>query len=230
MKQGKEFILVKKIVACIVMFFVCTLCANASIHSLTGIDVKQSTKDGYNIVLKLAGNTNIKKSVASSDTLTLFLNSTIPSDTMEIIYDNTSSINNVIVQKKNTDNTMIVLEGKNIANANIFTKDISTGNIVPLNTEHSAFVLNKNMFTYSLSVIFILFLSFLFIRPRRKTSTYFKNDLKKHINGNILRTGVYNKERTAPSIAYNSTEKYVSAPKEFVINRYMQEEKMRKAG
>ena len=211
MKKGKEFI---KIILCFCVLFLTTLSANAINNSLTGIDVKQNAKDGYNIILKLAGKTNIKKIISSNDSLALVLNSTVPSDTMEIIYDNTSDINNVIVQKKNKDNTIVVVEGKNIANASIYTKDISSGTI----SEFS----EKN-YNYDMLPIGIFALGFLAMVAYRRKTNKKRNIINNHINGKI------NTRKTTPNIAYNTQKSFVSAPKDFVINRYMEGEKIRKA-
>ena len=217
MNKGKEYL--KKSVLCLCMLLISALSAEAANGSLTGIDVKQNIKDGYNVILKLAGNAGVKKTISASDTLTLILSSTLPSDTMEIIYDNTSDVNNVIVQKKNADNTIIILEGKNIANANIFTKDISTGVMAPVGTETLFFGVNKKMLSFSIGAMFLCFLLMPFFKSRRNR----RNELTQN---RVKNAGI---KRTAPSIAYKTVKGYVSAPKDFVINRYMEGEKIKKA-
>lgn len=216
MNKGKEYL--KKSVLCLCVLFISALNANAANNSLTGIDVNYNLKDGYNVILKIAGNANVKKTVSTADMLTIILTSTLPSDAMEIIYDNTSNVNNIVVQKKNADNTLIMVEGKNIANANIFTKDISTGLVSSVESDTVFFGVNRKMLSFSIGAMIIWFLLMPFVKSRRRR--------KENTNINIKSVSI---ARTAPSIAYNTSNGYVSAPKDFVINRYMEGEKIKKA-
>ncbi len=210
---------IKKFVYCVLILFFTGLSANAANNSLTGIDVKQSTKDGYNIILNLEGIANVKKIMNTADTLALMLNSTVPSNEMEIIYDNTSGINNVTVQKKNQENTIIVLEGKNISNSVIYSKDISTGLITPINTGILFFGVNKNLMTLSIAAMLLWFSIIFGFRKNNRNKNKKSNKILRNISLS-----------TAPSIAYKPSNSYISVPKDFIINRYMQEEKIQKAG
>lgn len=222
MNIGKEYI--KKIILFASVFLISTISAEAANNSLLGIDVKQNAKDAYNVILRVEGNADVKKTISTSDTLTLILNSTIPTDTMEIIYDNTSDVNNVIVQRKNSDNTMVVFEGKNISNAKIYTKDVSTGLVNLITTATPFFGINKNMFSFSIGIMLLWFgIFYLFrIRKQQKLQKHLKN-VNKHILKNAKVSDL------TPSIAYKSQNAYVSAPKDFIINRYLEAEKIRKA-
>ncbi len=224
MNIGKEYI--KKILLCLCVLFFAVSSAEAVNNSLAGIDVKQNTKDAYSIILKLDGKTKINKITNANNRLTLMLNSTVPSDAIEIIYDNTSNINNVTVQKKNSDNTLVILEGKNISNANIFTQDISTGLINPINTETVFFGVNKDMLTFSIGAMFIWFLAIFGLKINRRKDK--KMQINNKLKINQLRDAKYS--RTTPSIAYTAENSFVSVPKDFVINKYMKNEKIKKAG
>ena len=100
--------------------------AFAANNSISGVDVKQIENGEYSIVLKLDKMANIKKTSDSIDTLDIIVNSALPVEDMEIVYDNAADLRNVIVQKKNANNTIISLQGKNIENAKIYTKELST--------------------------------------------------------------------------------------------------------
>ena len=211
MKQGKEYIF-QNFLFCIIALAFISMPVCAANTSLTGINVKQNSNN-TDVILKLAGNSKIKKIVNSNDNITLILNSAVPSESIDIVYDNTSNINNVIVQKKNNDNTVIMLEGKNIANASIFTKDVLNGNnLTPLNSKTLFFNFNR------LSVIFgIMFLLFILCI----------NLKRKHTKLHSINKNIYSK--TISSVPYKTTNKFISTPKDFIINRYMEEEKIRKA-
>ena len=74
------------------------------------------------------------------------------------------------------------------------------------------------MLSFSIGAMIIWFLLMPFVKSRRRR--------KENTNINIKSVSI---ARTAPSIAYNTSNGYVSAPKEFVINRYMEGEKIKKA-
>lgn len=212
-----RLIYIKKIVFCLCLFLYSALTSFAANHSLMGIDVEQTSDKNYNVILKSDSNVKVKKSVSSPDNLMLVLQSTKPSDVVEIVYDNTSNVNNVMVQKKNKDNTIVLLEGKNISNADIFIKNISNGIIHPANKDMLFSGINGKMFLFSLSALLVWFLAIMSIKPKHKKAV-----IK---NSNVIY------KRKSPSIAYNRTAgNYISAPKDFIINRYMEDEKIRKAG
>lgn len=213
--------ILKKFILCFSVLFLFVQSVQAANTSLVGIDVKKNSKDGYNVILKLAGEANIKKMSPNNNSVTLYLASVLPSNSTEIIYDNNSNVNNVIVQKKNGDSTVIIIEGKNVSNAEIFTKNISTGILTPLTDETLFLGVNKKVFTFSIVIMLFWFVCMLCFRKKRKNISMLKtNNIKSNID-------IYSKN--IPSIAYNKTKNYSSIPKDFVINRYMSE-KIRKAG
>lgn len=226
---------------CVVLFS--SLNAFSAENSLLGIDVKQMTNDSYNILLKLDNTSQITKLIDSEGNLVINLNSTLPSDSMDIIYDNASDLNNVIVQKKNKDNTVILLQGENIANSQIYTKSLSTGITKKLDSKNNLlssllFVADKKIFAFSFVTMFLLFLMMLAIRPKnqRFSSSNLKksNKIIKNSYINTLRNKNLIQSKNIPSINYNVKKSlkssFMSVPKEFVINNHIIEEEMRKVG
>ena len=116
-----------KLVLFVGVFLCSSLCSFSAENSLSGIDVQQVGESEYNVMLKLNNATNVQKIINTEDNLTLVLKETVPTDSVEIVYDNAADLQNVIVQKKNNGDTLILLEGKDIENARVFTKDLSNG-------------------------------------------------------------------------------------------------------
>ena len=217
---------------CKFIIFACTFCvftagAFASVNSLSGIDVRPNESGSYDITFKLDKFAKIQKFNSEKDNLTLLINSTIPSDYVEIVYDNANNLDNVIVQKKNKNNTVVLLQGKNIENSEIITNELSTGIV---KAGQGLFYTADKKLTASLFGA-ILFLFALMLSLRKKNS---------HINTNRKIQTASNKTeihtRTIPSINYRINKTYktanMSVPKDFVINKYTNEvqEKIRKAG
>ncbi len=211
-------------------FCVFTACSFASVNSLSGIDVRPNESGSYDITFKLDKFAKIQKFNSEKDNLTLLINSTIPSDYVEIVYDNANNLDNVIVQKKNKNNTVVLLQGKNIENSEIITNELSTGIVKEINAGQGLFYTADKKLTASLFGA-ILFLFALMLSLRKKNS---------HINTNRKIQTASNKTeihtRTIPSINYRINKTYktanMSVPKDFVINKYTNEvqEKIRKAG
>ena len=226
--------------------FVCSFAVSfAADSSLTGIDVKQVGDADYNILLKLDNAANIQRISNDSDNLTIVLNSTIPSDSVEILYDNTANLDNVIVQKKNNENTVILLQGKNIENAKIYTKELSTGLTKENNAKENSlnnylFIADKKLASFSLLGLIAFFGLMLSLRPRNKRYSSAPVNVRnsksaKKVTVNTLRNKNINQSRNIPSINYRvngSAKVAMSVPKDFVINNYnaKEVEQIRKAG
>lgn len=233
-----------KILSVIFTFFSIALSSLAIENSLVGIDVKQTQTGSYNIQLKLEKSAQVKKQNTGKDNMTLVLNSTLPSESLEIVYDNSSDLDNVIVQKKNDNNTLILIQGKNIENSTIYTKELTTGKIKEIDNnniiDNILFVADKKILAFSLVGFLLLYSLLLHRRPNTKrysaTSSYNAVNTKKQTN--TLRGKNLNQTRQIPSINYNvnarfnNINKNASMPKDFVINKYNQieAEKIRKAG
>lgn len=224
----------------ICIFFFSVLNSFAA-NALSGVDVKQIGDGSYNVILKTDSSVNIKKITDTKDTLLLILDSSIPADAVEIVYDNTSDVKNVMVQKKNSDNTMILIQGKNIENAKIFTKDISTGIVNPLDNKMNSlnnylYVANVKYLTFGFIGIIMMFILMISFRPKQTKYSYnvkkqYKTIKQTTIN-NINKKKNYSK-RYVPSINYriNNMGYNMSVPKDFDVQSQMfEEEQIRKVG
>ena len=245
MKRGKEFNIINKCLAFVFVFLFCSLNSFAAENSLAGVDIKQSVNNGYQVFLKLDKKAQIQKIVDDNDSITLMLKGTLPSETMEIIYDSEDNLSNVIVQKRNDNNTLISLQGKDIANAKIFTRELSTGSVKALDTNTSLlsslfFIADKKILGTSIAGIFLLFLMMLASRPKNRKNTANnsnKTAKSKNNSANTLRNKNLVQSRNIPSINYRVNGSFNSAnatmPKDLVINNQKQtirEQQIRKAG
>ncbi|MBQ8887213.1 MAG: hypothetical protein IJY61_05875 [Candidatus Gastranaerophilales bacterium] len=245
MKRGKEFNIINKCVAFVFVFLFGALNSFATENSLAGVDIKQSANNGYQVFLKLDKKAQIQKVIDNSDNITLMLKGTLPSETMEIIYDSEDNLSNVIVQKRNDDNTLISLQGKDIANAEIYTKELSTGSVKELDTNTSLlsglfFIADKKILGTAVTGMFLLFLMMLASRPKNRKNTANnsnKTAKSKNNSANTLRNKNLVQSRNIPSINYRVNGSFNSAnatmPKDFVVNNQKQtirEQQIRKAG
>ena len=224
-----------KLILSVGVFLYSSLCSFALENSLSGIDVQQMGTSEYNIMLKLNNAVNVQKIVNGDDNLTLVLKETVPTDSVEIVYDNAADLQNVIVQKKNNGDTLILLEGKDIENAKVFTKDLSNGLTVQ-NTSDKLVATDKQMVGFSILAILMLFVLRLALRPKNERYISVKTNVKnvknsKKVTVNTLRKKNQNQSKNIPSINCNVNGSFrnMSIPKDFVINNYM-EEQIRKVG
>lgn len=232
---------INKFLLFICIFFFSALNAFAS-NALSGVDVKQIDDGSYNVILKIDNSVNIKKNTDTKDNLSLILDSAVPADSVEIVYDNTSDIKNVMVQKKNSDNTMILIQGKNIENAKIFTKDISTGIVNPLDNKLNSlnnylYIANVKYLSFCFIGIIFMFVLMISLRPKRTKYSYnVKKQYKtiKQTTINNMNKKTNSSKRYVPSINYrinNVRYNNMSVPKDFEVNtEVFEEEKIRKAG
>lgn len=246
MQTGKELNIINKCVLFISFFLLSSISSFAVENSLLGIDVKQVSGGEYNIMLKLDKKVNIKRLTDTDGNLSLVLNSTLPSDTMEIFYDNAADLENVIVQKKNSDNTLILFQGENIADSKVYIKELSTGLVKELDSKNTVFnslffISDKKVLLTSLFGVMLFFFMMLLTNPRKKrytaeTAKKYSN-IKKNTNINTLRNKNLVQSKNVPSINYkmngsfSSVKANMTKPKDFIINNQYQEiEKIRKVG
>lgn len=214
--------------------FLCSfLSAFAAENSLFGIDVKQLNEADYSVILKVDNSLDVQKVFNGEDNLTLVLNQTVPTDSVEIIYDNAADLENVIVQKKNNGDTAILLQGKGIENAKIFTKDLASGQLVQADNK-KLFSVDIKTAGFSVLGFIAFFMLMLSIRPKNKRYNSNVKNVKatKKVVANTLRNKIQHQSKNIPSINYNVNAGFksnMSVPKDFVINNYMEEE-IRKVG
>ena len=135
---------------------------------------------------------------------------------------------------------MIILQGKNIDKAQIYTKELSTGILKQFDSNSNSlnkylYIANTKYLLLGLAGIILLFLLMLSSRPDLK-----RNNNKKIKQSNkqseyiTIRNKTINQKRYVPSINYriNSVKTNMTLPKDFVISNLSQyeEEKERKVG
>ncbi len=241
MRTTSNFGLLKKSLLLICIFIFSGISTYASVNFLSGIDVKQTNDNNHSVLLKLNNSVKIQKVSNSKDNLTLTLASTMPSDSIDIVYDNTDDLQNVVVQKKNADNTVIAIQGKNIENAKIYVNDISSG----ITKEYKDSMLNNLLFlandnvSTTLAILSLLILLMFAHKPTNKKKNSNKNiTISNHVKNyqtiNTLKTQNIKQSRRVPSINYNVNKiyenRYATKPQDFVINESERKERIRKVG
>lgn len=247
MNTGRKINILNKCLAFVFVFLCVSLCAFSVENSLSEVGIKQTENSNYQVFLKLDKKAQIKKIVDGSDNLTLIVSSTLPSESMEIIYDSEDSLANIIVQKRNDNNTLISLQGQNMANAEIITKEISTGSTKKLDSNENIlsglfYIADKKILGFSLVGVLFLFFMMLASKPKRKRSV--SSNTSKTANtvqtsANTLRNKNLIQSRNVPSINYKvngsfgSANAHTTMPRDFVVNNQKQtirEQQIRKAG
>lgn len=215
-----------------------TVSANADVNTVDGIEISQNHDGSYNVLLKTEKSSSVKAIRNTDNKLILVLKSTLPGESVEISYNNAPELNNVIVQKKNADNTVIVLEGNSIQNASVNELRLSDGmlNHNIGNTgifANSALVNDKKLMSSSLLSLFMAIMLFVSLKQKKnkvdeakESAEKLKNAIK---NANTLRKKNKLQSKNIPSINYN-VRSYATAPKGFVINKYQRDEEIRKVG
>ncbi len=231
-----KYSFINKFIIVIVCLFLTSLNAYA-VNSLSGVDIKQYNNN-YKIILKLDNSLKTVKTDISEGNLTIVLDSVLPSDSVEMLYDNTTDIKNVTVQKKNPDNTLIILQGKNIENSKIYIKELSGGSIKPVSVNKS--VLSDSFyiadFKYLIfSVLGSIFLFFILLSLRPNSKKYIPKTeqnikLKKKITINSMKNSTSVK-RYVPSINYNIRPALnMTAPDDLIYDSNLFKEEIRKVG
>jgi len=207
-------VILKRIFFCLFTAVIAASASYAANPALNGIDIKKDKNGSYSIILNTERNTGIKKiKDAASGSLTFLVNASAPSENLNITYNNAPDISNVIVQKKNADKTLIVIEGRNIKPADIYIKSASSGILTPAASEMPFLGVNKNIFIFSLGILFMLLGMAALSKIRNRKNK--QPDFLITTNKTVLRA---------------VSNKGASVPKEFVINRWLENEKIRKAG
>lgn len=124
----------------------------ASDNVLQAIQV-DGVKDSYNIVLKSDDVADLKKSVQAPNKMVLTLKGIRASKTINTIYNNTSSVDSVVVEPVGDDTVRILIQADNVGNAGIHFDTLKTPLGVLDKTQKSAaatdeLVLNNPMNSY----------------------------------------------------------------------------------
>lgn len=97
----------------------------ASDNVLQAIQV-DGVKDSYNIVLKSDDVVDLKKTVQAPNKMVLTLKGIRASKTINTIYNNTSSVDSVVVEPVNDDTVKILIQAENVGNAGIHFDTLKT--------------------------------------------------------------------------------------------------------
>lgn len=124
----------------------------ASDNVLQAIQIN-GVKDSYNVVLKSDDVAELKKTVQAPNKMIINLKGIRASKTINTIYNNTSSVDSVVVEPINDDTVKILIQGENVANAQVNFDTLKTPLGVLDNSEKQTksgdeLVLNNPMSTY----------------------------------------------------------------------------------
>lgn len=109
------------------IFAICLLGNNAfaSDNVLQAIQV-DGVKDSYNIILKSDDVAEVKKTIQAPNKMILVLNGIRASKTINTIYNNTSSVDSVVVEPMGDDSVKISVQAANVANAGVHFDSLKT--------------------------------------------------------------------------------------------------------
>lgn len=109
------------------IFAICLLGNNAfaSDNVLQAIQV-DGVKDSYNIILKSDDVADVKKTIQAPNKMVLVLNGIRASKTINTIYNNTSSVDSVVVEPNGDDSVKISVQAANVANAGVHFDSLKT--------------------------------------------------------------------------------------------------------
>lgn len=97
----------------------------ASDNVLQAIQV-DGVKDSYNIILKSDDVAEIKKTVQAPNKMILNLHGIRASKTINTIYNNTSSVDSVVVEPTGDDTVKVLIQADNVANAGVHFDTLKT--------------------------------------------------------------------------------------------------------
>ena len=218
---------VKILVSAIAFMFV-TVSAYAS--TLSEIEITQDINGKYNVIFELDAKTNIAKENAARGSLCLLLKGTNLSENINISCENSTDLQNVVVQKKNKDSAIVLLEGKNVENAKILSKNINNGEIKEIKLKNNSFLLSV-LGILSIFMLIAIRNTMIMRRKRRKVVQDPNELMKKKIQEvNTLRKKNKQQSKNIPSINYNLNNKRTTIPEGFVINNYQNNQAKRKVG
>ncbi|MEI8129266.1 MAG: hypothetical protein WCG95_06575, partial [bacterium] len=125
----------------------------ASDNVLQAIQI-DGVKDSYNIVLKSDDVSEIKKTVQAPNKMILNLKGIRASKTINTIYNNTSSVDSVVVEPTSDDSVKISIQADNVANAGVHFDTLKTplgvlDKSAKQNKTTDELVLNKPMDSYT---------------------------------------------------------------------------------
>lgn len=141
----------------ILLMFVISFCftginAFASDNVLQAIQIN-GVKDSYNIILKSDDVADLKKTIQAPNKMVLNLKGIRASKTINTIYNNTSSVDSVVVEPTGEDSVKILVQANNVSNAEVHFDSLKTplgvlGNTEKQVKESDEIILNGPMDSY----------------------------------------------------------------------------------
>lgn len=124
----------------------------ASDNVLQAIQVN-GVKDSYNIILKADDVADLKKTIQAPNKMVLNLKGIRASKTINTIYNNTSSVDSVVVEPTGEDTVKILIQADNVSNAGVHFDTLKTplgilGKSEQQNKSTDEIVLNDPMSSY----------------------------------------------------------------------------------
>lgn len=123
--MNKSVIIRKVFLLSIAIGFCITGKVFASDNVLQAIQV-DGVKDSYNIILKSDDVADLKKTVQAPNKMILNLKGIRASKTINTIYNNTSSVDSVVVEPTGEESVKILIQGDNVGNAEIHFDTLKT--------------------------------------------------------------------------------------------------------
>lgn len=117
--------MINKILVVLTLVVGFNTCAFASDNVLQAIQI-DGVKDSYNIILKSDDVAEMKKTVQAPNKMMINLNGIRASKTINTIYNNTSSVDSVVVEPNGDESVKILIQGENVANAQIHFDTLKT--------------------------------------------------------------------------------------------------------
>lgn len=113
----------------ILLLMLVSICINnktfASDNVLQAIQVN-GVKDSYNIILKSDDVAELKKTIQAPNKMVLNLKGIRASKTINTIYNNTSSVDSVVVEPTGEDSVKILIQADNVSNAGVHFDTLKT--------------------------------------------------------------------------------------------------------
>ena len=113
----------KRLITALFILFVTALSTSAAEKEniLNAIQI-DSLKDTYNITLSTLSETDVKRTIQSSDNMILTLKNIKPAKSMNTIYKSAAEIDSIMVEPVGENNLNIIVKAKNISNAAVIVE------------------------------------------------------------------------------------------------------------
>ena len=109
----------KRLFTALVIFTMTALSANATASKENILNAIQidSLKDTYNITLSTSSETDVKRTIQSSNNMILTLKNIKPAKSMNTIYKNAADVDSIMVEQAGENNLNIIIKANNVSNA-----------------------------------------------------------------------------------------------------------------